>query len=504
MKYKWLASILLLISITFPAMVKPLPVRVVVVDKNWTKKHRIQERIRQKQLRQEWMPQCRRVWAKQNDLDAVFSDPELNAWKISILAKLFRDGEGGCRKDPKLALNLIEKLLGTVSFTQENIPFIRNLIELYESMNGVNSNNRIIELKRFLWLHGLYYGNQSELGWDESEQRAFIAREDVWSSLDRRSRHLAKAYFDPLSPRYDPAKGIDLAEAVPYSEFTNTAARLLIEGQVVPKDIARAEKILSKTVRGDEEATRLIASIIIPRLDSKDSVERDTAVQALLKLPAQKDIQIKLLPYFSERLRSKDPVIAEDASKTLTMFVTNKVDAVMPFLGPWLEAKLVKGSSEEKFAAQDKLSQIIRAGNVEGQRLLDADIKRMGGIVEIASVEGANKFNRAFISGNDYPSRAIRQEEQGTVSSEALVGPAGRVIEIFIIKSSMVPQLDETVAKVGRRRIRITFPQHASRYVKVRLPDVQFRLPECDGLRTITAAQAEAIVVDGGCPQINY
>jgi len=55
---------------------------------------------------------------------------------------------------------------------------------------------------------------------------------------------------------------------------------------------------------------------------------------------------------------------------------------------------------------------------------------------------------------NDYPSRALREEREGTSGFRLTVGPDGRVVDCQITRSSGSPDLDEATCSNVRRRAR--------------------------------------------------
>lgn len=57
---------------------------------------------------------------------------------------------------------------------------------------------------------------------------------------------------------------------------------------------------------------------------------------------------------------------------------------------------------------------------------------------------------------NDYPSRALREEREGTTGFRVTVGPDGRVTDCQITSSSGHPDLDEATCSNVRRRARFT------------------------------------------------
>jgi protein TonB len=62
----------------------------------------------------------------------------------------------------------------------------------------------------------------------------------------------------------------------------------------------------------------------------------------------------------------------------------------------------------------------------------------------------------SYVSDEDYPSTAIRNEEQGTTRFRLGVGPDGKVKECTVTSSSGSPALDSTTCKLMRQRARFT------------------------------------------------
>lgn len=59
-----------------------------------------------------------------------------------------------------------------------------------------------------------------------------------------------------------------------------------------------------------------------------------------------------------------------------------------------------------------------------------------------------------WVSNDDYPSRAIREEAQGTVRFTLTVGPDGRATDCQVTSSSGNASLDETACRLLRQRAR--------------------------------------------------
>lgn len=61
-----------------------------------------------------------------------------------------------------------------------------------------------------------------------------------------------------------------------------------------------------------------------------------------------------------------------------------------------------------------------------------------------------------WATSNDYPSRALREEREGTTGFRVTVGPDGRVTSCTVTSSSGSPDLDETACSLITRRARFT------------------------------------------------
>ncbi len=61
-----------------------------------------------------------------------------------------------------------------------------------------------------------------------------------------------------------------------------------------------------------------------------------------------------------------------------------------------------------------------------------------------------------WATSNDYPSRALREEREGTTGFRVSIGPDGKVTDCQITRSSGSPDLDEATCSNVRRRARFT------------------------------------------------
>lgn len=251
------------------------------------------------------------------------------------------------------------------------------------------------------------------------------------------------------------------------------------------------------------EARILFLLLVSPKLESSDVTLRDNTADALFNISngpsaSAEAVRMLLVQYYQDRIDNKDNDASIDSANRLTAIALRTPSAMRP-LAPWIERSLESLDSNRKSAAWNNLSRLVRAGVPSANTILEQDIKRTGGVVEFGPLDLAKFFDRPFVNSNDYPSRALRERREGIVSIEILVSPDGRGINASVIKSSF-PDLGAAVVKNSLRRISgLTIPEHPGRYVRVKLPDVQFRISTCKDGEELTPKQQGALIVDGRC-----
>jgi hypothetical protein len=104
-----------------------------------------------------------------------------------------------------------------------------------------------------------------------------------------------------------------------------------------------------------------------------------------------------------------------------------------------------------------------------------------GEVVELGELpeEQFKRVEVAFTS-NDYPPRSLREGNQGLVEAWVVVGPNGRVAQVGIVRA---PDRGIAIEVSGllQRRIRMKFDAWPGKFVRVKLPPIQFRIRDCDG-----------------------
>ena len=476
----------------------------------------------QRQMRREWAGRCRALYTKRRDLAKELARPGYDPDTLTDFASHFEYGDHGCRKDREFAIRLMDHLVGpgpVIVGSQLQADYLIRLYQENRKPDDPSALARIAAVRHGGWLRGTFF-DENLLGWTAADRRAFLARDDVWTWLEQRpvgedsaTAKRLEALFDAKSRRHDPVRGIALAEATNKYFYDARqvlhAAQLLTEGSEVPKDLPRAEALLLR-LEDRNEAWPALLALVAPRLESPHAAVRDAAATLLRTrialvpgaqpTEAAKEARARLVPYFAARLSSKDPELSKNGFDTLLSFVELKTDAALPPVIAVLEKQLRGKSLADKRPAWTSLSRVVRAGYAEGRMLLDEDIRRTGSLVEIQNPDDVVSTARTFITGDDYPPRAMRNEEEGIVSLKLLVGPDGRGVDGFVTKSAG-PILDAEVVKVAIRRIRVKATQYAGRYLMLTLPDIQFILPECLSDRPPNPAPGAVAVIGTICPR---
>ena len=104
-----------------------------------------------------------------------------------------------------------------------------------------------------------------------------------------------------------------------------------------------------------------------------------------------------------------------------------------------------------------------------------------GEVIEFGALP-AEMFARvqAIFTPYDYPTRSLREGHQGLVESWVMVGPDGRAAQVGIVRAPDRP-IAEAVSGMLLRRWRIKLNVPPGKFVRVKLPPIQFRFKDCDG-----------------------
>jgi Gram-negative bacterial TonB protein C-terminal len=464
---------------------------------------------RQRKLRQKFTPICKKIIANSKKLDVIVDDPDLSDADISDAAQNLLAGYNGCAKKPALAVALLDRMVAPAPFTAQR-EYIGQLARYSIIDDTALSPERWLEIGSILWVRG--YPDMQSLKLTDAERHAFIARDDVWAYLNGDAREnwqrdliIVEALFDPLSPRHDPAAAVAYIEKnLPSSAALNyKAARHLLDNPAIDNSEARAVALLKKAAPYLDDARARYFEMVRPRLNSVETEIRNSAVQEVVALlPYGREMAAaarqELSPVFSANLADSDEATATQASVMLAQFYRDGTPSAETALLPWLDTRL-RGSDEQlKSQSLATLASLSMAGSAGARVLIDADIKRTGGAIEFGLVGEAQGLRSGFIVADDYPAKALREEQQGVVAARMLIAPNGRAVLGEILRSSG-PMLDQALIRNAIRRLRLKFPDHVGRYVWVRLPDVQFRLKQCVTGDALEPVQQGAVLVEAEC-----
>ena len=104
-----------------------------------------------------------------------------------------------------------------------------------------------------------------------------------------------------------------------------------------------------------------------------------------------------------------------------------------------------------------------------------------GEVIELGALS-ADLFPRvqAIFTTNDYPPRSLREGHQGLIESWVIVGSDGRVAQVGVVRAPDRP-IAEAVSGMLLRRWRIKLNVPPGKFMRVKLPPIQFRFKDCDG-----------------------
>jgi hypothetical protein len=468
---------------------------------------------------------CRKGARLRHAPQRIVLSTEFNGNDRNRLADLYWTGED-CRKDPVKAIALLDLIVGTNPAAPIDLNALQGLIAYHSEYDPQKSSSRIMGLKRMLWMHGDFSGDDTELGWDDMGKRAFVLSDLIWAwSEDSEAKGWRinytiilikmQALLDPTSLRFDFEKGVTYAIREHNVDHMYAAAMMLEEGKLVPRNMARAADLLWRS-RSHSQAHALLVKRTTPLLDDPDAAVRAKAFADMKDLATQHTptgvaASDAMIIAFSKQLKTAvagDALNAQQELNTLVLKGSTKAKAV---LIPHITNQLRSGTVEQQNAARISLSTILRSGDKSVQPVLDEDIKRANGILaeQIKKTGGlidlkTNEALQFSMTDDDYLTRAMRNEENGLVSVTVILGPDGRPIKVEQATGAS-PTLASEVANRALRRARIKparRKEFEGRYVRVRLPDVFFRLAACNAGDVLAEPPANAIVVTSICREI--
>lgn len=486
-----------------PVSASAVPVTVITIHDLTRKEIRAMQR-RDRQL----VRLCRSAARHRGNLDKLLVAKGADSDTLSEVAWQLWDGEDGCRRDRALAIDVTRRVIDGKALTFADVDTVAQLVLFLRSRGEPADMTELAELRRMMWVRGDYYGVGASPTWSADEKRDFVARDDIWAFIDSAERRegwkhramLLEALLDPLSPRHDAGRAVAMIEADNDSRDWTRAARLLLDGNGLPADPARAEALLVRAAPHNDDARLLLLPILAPRLDSADPAVGQAALTlmgtwASRTEPGGAATRALLWPRLVKQLSA--PTVDEQraAAYGLTQYAILGSEGDRRPLFQWLDTALRRGDEAGKAASWANLGRLSMNRVPGAEAVMAAAYERAGGLLDGGALQQGNFL--PFITADDYPARAIREESEGIVEAEAVIAPNGRVLHVVVTRSAS-PTLDEIVQRVVVRRFRLKDkPEFAGHYVRAKLPPIQFRLPNCTPGTERAPAVETAILVDG-------
>lgn len=474
--------------------------------------HRITKKDLRESAKRKWYEEnfCRKAQRAKGQLAKLGSLKKVSLDQRDHYTYLLERGEDGCPKDLDLAIALAETLIADQSLLIAPENYMARLHDLLRIRNLPTDRNRADELQRYLWVRG-GYPVRGQPTWTIEERRAFVSRDDVWTEVGkavdggstRYSLHL-EAVLDPLSPHYSPATAVDLLQRSSSVENWVRAAQMQLDGRLVPADPQRAEAILWRAAMHNDDAVLMLIDLHQRELASTDATVRQLFLLKLLPFvdrtpPRGAALRERIAPYYVPGLTSPDPTVQIASARLLAKWAGQGTQSGLQPLLAWIEPRLVSADDATASEARSLLRMLVEAGVASALPMMNREYARLGGLIQggdwTPNPDRADKFQN-YITPNDYPTRAMREERTGVVRATAVFGPDGRVFLIEITGSSGSPDLDQAVRSTLTRRMRRSWPEYPGRYIRVILPPIQFRIihPDDDP----PAAPVEgAVLLDG-------
>ena len=504
-------AIVLSLAVAAPAIATSYePVTVITTES--IKNDRKRERERQSF--------CRKVRKSGGNLTKFLPKDENDSDRLVGYSYLLEAGEDGCLKNLDLAIALVEMAFEGKSPLDASDSALARLNELLRQRGSPSDLVRARDLQRYLWIRGGWSASDPP-AWSDAERRDFAARDDVWAYTNKlienqfvgdRSaafQFRAAVLLDPLSNRFDPAAAINLFERRGDVGETVKAARVLLDGRLVPADPPRAEALLWRVAMHSDEAVLMLIDLHQSELANKDAAIRRPLVARLAPFivrdpPRSQTLRDRIVPFVLPDLADPDLVVQAAAAALLANLSQQGAPAAIgPLLG-WLEPQLIAGDPVRAAGARGMLARLVMADIAPARVAMTREYARHGGLVDAGAWTPDPAKPVAmdkYILAMDYPTRALREERSGVVRATAVFGPDGKVLLIDITGSSGHADLDQAVRSTLQRRMRRSWPEYPGRYVRVKLPPIQFRIADCNNEGPITKPIEEAVLVDGRCLQ---
>ncbi len=377
---------------------------------------------------------CRKTWRERDAFLAKVAQREIDASEILATVQAFQFGERGCQRRPEFATQVLDTAVGN-PVTYEADQHLLHLTANWAvsgSLTPKAGQARIAELEHAFWLMAGVRANEG-VPWPVAEQKQFLAQSANWqyamTHLDRNdepTRLAVAMLWDKDSPTFDPQYAVTVVEQSHSPLVVARTAKELLTGKIIPRNELRARRLL--------ESMRL-------NFDFPEAIEAHYLLQKLK----------------FDDLRHPDFALRDAALRVMQ----------------------AKGEVDE--IAMMRVVNAAPTGISEPIPSL-AERAKAGGMLELAALPPSLTLRDGFITPDDYPSSARRNEEDGLIATWVVFRPDGE--PGWLQLAGGTPALRAELARIlYRRRFRnFKLAGYAGRYVRAPLVSVWFRLSaECEG-----------------------
>ncbi|WP_088310265.1 hypothetical protein [Novosphingobium sp. B 225] len=458
---------------------------------------------------------CRRAKAAHGKLERLLPLRAEEQGREEELGGLLLRGEMGCPKDADLAIAMVSFGQSIADILQGYPRYLASEAFFRSKRGRPEDLARAEDIARIMWLRDgpVYPGLPPH--WTARERADWLGRDEVWAALgdstrtDLRQRGLRRELLlDRQSPRFDPVRALAELEQSNQSEDQLYAAQLLLTGEVVPADPARGEALLWRAAKYHGPALKVLLDRIGPRLGGSDGAERGALTARLRSDIYNRDdpaLRQRLADLLLPGLTAPQFKTQADTAWLLGDLVRNgQASAQAPLLA-WIERALKSRQDLSNGETRSMLGWLVGSGSVEARAVLDRDVARTGGLVDggLLTPNPAKPYPlEKLFTPDDYPLRALREEVEAVVQGWAVISPDGRAVDVQVTsqpEGGTITAIVATTRGIIQRRLRRPYAEWPGRYVKVQLPPIQYRLPECGTGKPPTAAVPGAIVIEGTC-----
>jgi TonB family protein len=340
---------------------------------------------------------CRKALVNSKKFLAKVKAGALDVWELRDYILAFDEGKYGCRKNTKFVFRVLESYYSVPERKFSDPTLLQRYASAWPDEHEPNNRTYVYNL---LWLFA-GYSSYLPKGWTITEARAFVDQPEHWgialakfgNTLERDDAVFASV-SDPQGPHFDRENAMKLSAFSSKNQLQRKviAASLYTDPRFGPSDFAKAETLLPR-------------SALYSDFDDNPVLQKAHAVW------------VKIIDGY-----------------------TQSSDAALRAKGVQLKDEMFPSALEKWPTIEHPKDGRVWLSLANWPKTLKNPFEsaRMG----------------RLITPDDYPMRALYQEEQGRVTIAARFATDGKFSALEVIQSSGSPKLDEAALKLIQRRLR--------------------------------------------------